>query len=251
MAAGLGGGGSVAITQPNPDNDFLGFCKSSYKLQNGDRKSSFTAHKQVEPWSRHPGAYAAAPYYLQCNAKSCAFRSNFLHTDVEVIWRKVFTSNAKGIKVRWRFLAKSHVLQKVVVKGQFSYKCLFCVFLGQSGGGGVYHGVDLYLDHINDQHRGQRLNDVVLFKTGCVNDRVVEDGEEFDINLFPGYGNGPHSGSPEEKKSDPHWLSDELLMGDPNKSEGRDDSMFSANEPWNEGLSDFHYRGEYDRTELE
>ena len=115
----------------------------------------------------------------------------------------------------------------------------------------MYHGVDLYLDHINDQHRGQRLNDVVLFKTGCVNDRIAEDGEEFDINLFPGYGNGVNSGSPEEKKSDPHWLSDELLMGDPNKSEGRDDSMFSANEPWNEGLSDFHYRGEYDRTELE
>lgn len=265
MAAGLGAsnshasGGAATAPQPCPDNEFLGLCKSSWKLQNGDKKGAFTAHKQVEPWSRHPGVYAAAPYFLACNAKSCLFRSSHAHTDVDLIWRRVFTSSAKGIRVRWRFLAKSHVVQKVVVKGQFSFKCLFCVFLGVvQGGGGVYHGVDLYLDHINYAHRGQKLNDVVLYKTGCVMDRVADDGEDFDINLWPGYGNavipcaGIKGDVQSRQKDGTEWLSDDLLMGDPSKSHnGRDDSMFSANEPWNEGLSDFHYRGEYDRTELE
>ncbi|KAI5361351.1 hypothetical protein Slin14017_G080840 [Septoria linicola] len=255
MAAGLGAPSSYQnvasqpqIAQPNPDNDYLGFCKSAWKLQNGDRKGSFAAHKSVEPWSRHPGAYAAAPSYLQCTGAKCAFRSNFTQPDVEVIWNKCFTIESKQLKFRWRFLAKSHVMQKVVVKGNYSFKCLFCVFQGAAqGGGGVYHGIDYYLDHIIENHRGQRMNDVVLYKTGCIIDRIAEDSDDFDINLWPG-SNVSAAADTERKGSE--WLSDDLLMGDPYK-EGRDDSMFSANEPWNEGLSDFSYRGEFDRTELE
>ncbi|GIZ38326.1 hypothetical protein CKM354_000174600 [Cercospora kikuchii] len=254
MAAGFGAPlypsatqSSVAIVQPTPDNDYLGFCKAAWKLQNGDKKNSFAAHKQVEPWSRHPGAYAAAASYLACSHGKCAFRSNFTHHDVDVIWNKCFTIEAKGVKFRWKFLAKSHVMQKVVVKGNYSFKCLFCALQGLQGGGGVYHGIDYYLDHVNEAHRGTRMNEVVLYKTGCIIDRVAEDTEDFDVNLWPASA-GPNTSETGRKGTE--WLNDDLMMGDPYR-EGRDDSMFSANEPWNEGLSDFHYRGEFDRTELE
>ena len=54
------------------------------------------------------------------------------------------------------------------------------------GKSGVYHGIDYYLDHIKEEHRGSRnMGDVVLYKTGCIIDRVAEDTEEFDINLWP------------------------------------------------------------------
>ncbi|KAF2207402.1 hypothetical protein CERZMDRAFT_102494 [Cercospora zeae-maydis SCOH1-5] len=254
MAAGFGAPlyptatqSSMAIVQPTPDNDYLGFCKAAWKLQNGDKKTSFGAHKQVEPWSRHPGAYAAAPSYLACTHGKCAFRSNSSHHDIEVVWNRCFTSEAKGIKFRWKFLAKSHVMQKVVVKSNFSFKCLFCAFQGTQGGGGVYHGIDYYLDHVNETHRGTRMNDVVLYKTGCIVDRIAEDTEAFDINLWPASA-GAATADSSKKKTE--WRNDDPMTGDPYR-EGRDDSVFSASEPWNEGLSDFHYHGAFDRTDLE
>lgn len=97
------------------------------------------------------------------------------------------------------------------------------------------------------------MGEVLLYKAQCVNDRVCEDSEEFDVNLFP-----PSAGADYQDRAS-HMLSDDLLglSFEPKErpmdgsSAGKQDSMFSANEPWNEGLSDFHYGGELDRTELE
>lgn len=222
---------STAIITPNPDNEFLGFCKGAWKLQNGDRKGAMTKKSEVDPWSRHPSANAAQ--YLSCLQPKCAFRSSFANANVEVMWNKVFIFEAKGIKLRWPFLAKSHVQQKVVVKHQYSFKCLFCVFLG--GQSGVYHGMDYYLEHILNEHRGRALGDVVLYKTGCINDRIADDKDEFDINLYPMALDNP------KEKAKSEYLSDDLMDPYWAKSEAND-SMFSPNEPWNEGLSDFHYR---------
>lgn len=243
---------STAVPTPNPENEYLGFCKGAWKLQNGDRKGSMSKNKDVEPWSRHPSAYAAAACYLACQQQRCAFRSSFSSQDVNVIWRKVFTMEPKGLKLRWSFLAKSHVLQKVVVKHQYSFKCLFCVFTtGQSG---VYHGMDFYLDHVSSAHRSERMSEVILYKTGCINDRVARDTDDFDINLFP------KTAADREReelagsgKKGEEWLSDDL-MNPGHFGAGRDsvanDSMFS-NEPWNEGLSEFHYGDKWDGVEID
>ncbi|SMQ55082.1 unnamed protein product [Zymoseptoria tritici ST99CH_1A5] len=247
------------IPTPSPDNDYLGYCKGAWKLQNGDRKA-LAKGREVEPWSRHPSSAAASMQYLSCVTKGCAFRSNIAHADTDVIWNKVFTFAARGLKLRWPFLAKSHVQQKVVVKAQYSFKCLFCVFMG--GKSGVYHGMEYYLDHIVDEHRGRALGDVVLYKTSCINDRVAENEEAFDINLFPldGGDGGGVLGGRDRAKSGDKWMSVADGPFDPNdvggnggwRSDGAHDSMFGSNEPWNEGLSDFKYRGELDRTsELE
>lgn len=240
----LHGSSSTAIPTPNPENDYLGFCKGAWKLQNGDRKSSFGKCREVDAWSRHPSSSAAA-YHLACNTNKCAFRSNFSNVDVNVIWSRVFAIPSKGIKLRWSFLAKSHVLQKVVVKHQYSFNCLFCVFL--TGRSGVYHGIDYYLDHVASEHRGSRgLGEIILYKTGCINDHKAEDTEEFDINLWP------LEEAAHKPRQQSEWLNDDLLWQEAGQSTGKEahDSMFGANEPWNEGLSDFHYRGSLD-VELE
>ncbi|KXT15535.1 hypothetical protein AC579_3404 [Pseudocercospora musae] len=236
---------STALPTPNPENEYLGFCKGAWKLQNGDRKSSFGKCREVDAWSRHPSS-ANAAHYLACNTNKCAFRSNFSHVDINVVWSRVFAVPSKGIKLRWTFLAKSHVLQKVVVKHQYSFNCLFCVFL--TGKSGVYHGIDYYLDHIASEHRGSRnLGEIILYKTGCIADHKAEDSEEFDINLWP------LEEAQHKPRQQSEWLNDDLLWQEAGHSTNKDakDSMFSANEPWNEGLSDFHYRGADDRTELD
>lgn len=237
------GSTSVNVPTPTPENDYLGFCKCAWKIQNGDRKGAMSKCRDVEPWSRHPTSAANAMMYLTCQSNKCAFRSNFTARDTDKIWERVITAESKGVRLRWAFLAKTHVAQKVVTKQQFSFKCPFCVFsCGQSG---VYLGVDCYINHISSEHRGKAISEIVLYKTSCINDRRAEDGEEFDINIWP----DESAVSKERQRGD--WSSDDVpWANDCGPKEGHD-SMFSTNEPWNEGLSDFSYRGEHDRTELE
>lgn len=248
---------SSTIATPNPDNDYLGFCKSASRLQNADRKA-LTKTREVEAWSRHPTPSANALHFLSCATKGCNFRSTIVHRDTELIWNKMLPE-WRGVRARWKFLAKSHVPMRRAGT-QASYQCLFCVF--QQGTSGVFQGAELYLGHVADQHRGTTLGDVVLYKTGCVNDRVcAEDELEWDINIYPSSSARPHGGMVKipglsadvvAQQSMPFNPEDYVFNGRTAKLEdNKYDSVLGANEPWNEGLSDFHYRGELDRTELE
>ena len=227
---------TAIVPTPNPENDYLGYCKAAWKLQNGDRKGALQKCKETDAWSRHPGASAAT--YLACTHNKCAFRST---VTAEGIWERAWNVPSKGLKFRWVFLAKSHVTQKVAVKNNFAFQCLFCCFLGEKGK--IYHGLTNYLDHISNEHRGRNLGEVILYKTLCINDHEAADDEEFDINLWP---------SSAEHPVDPKVLEssyDEPFPEFTRRATEANDSLF--NEPWNEGLSDFHYGGDMDRTELE
>lgn len=239
---------SVAIPTPTPENDYLGFCKGAWKLQSGDRKGALQKLRDNsnDAWSR-TGASRPNVFFLSCTHTKCAFAGNI---DAAKIWDRVWTSEARGVKMRWAFLAKSHVTQSKVKDGQFGYRCLFCVFT--EGRSGVYFGTDTYLEHVSGVHRGQGLGDVILYKCGAVADRVAEDSEEFDICLYP----LSQREAVERRKSG--VLADELMQpggvvpdfAAEKREEEPADSMFSANEPWNEGLSDFHWGGDVERSEL-
>lgn len=251
---------STTVYTPNYSNEYLGLCKSASRLQNGERRALDTRNREPDPWSRHPVPSGNALHFLSCANKACHFRSKFNHTDIEVIWNKLLPER-KGIRVRWKFLAKSHVPLKRA-GSEASYQCLFCVF--QQGGSGVYHGAELYLEHIANEHRGSILSEIVLYKTVCVSDRVcAEDDLDWDINLYPISGANPRAGiaatpglssnAGADQSSMPFNPEDYMSGGWKAKMEdNRYDSVIGANEPWNEGLSDFHYRGnDFDRTELE
>lgn len=226
---------SIGAAHPSTENNFLGFCKGAVKLQNGDRKGLNKCRDYM--YSAQSGVY-----YLACSVSKCAFAGKY---NPNIIWDKVWVDNAKGLKFRWPFLAKSHVLQKTVKQDQYAYQCLFCVYLGNATP--VMHGMELYFEHISQDHRGHAISDVILYKVGAIHDREAADSEEFDINLFPL--------SVEEfsrRKESNALLNDDLIQPDLKRSDTiAKDSMFS-NEPWNEGLSDFHYGGnsEFDYTSM-
>lgn len=236
---------SISVPRPAPENGYLGFCKNAIRLQNGDRKA-LEKRKEIHDAYSRTGYSHPSIQYLACTSSKCCFAG---YQKLDTIWDKVWTDESKGLKFRWAFLAKSHVMQKKAEDKQYAFQCLFCAYAGEPAQ--AFQGTDCYLEHVA-QHRG-RMGEVLLYKAQCVNDRVCEDGEEFDINLFP-----PAAGADYQDRAS-HMLSDDLLglsfepkeMPMDGSSAGKQDSMFSANEPWNEGLSDFHYGGELDRTELE
>ncbi|KAK4898192.1 hypothetical protein LTR27_004199 [Elasticomyces elasticus] len=230
---------SIAVPTPTPENQYLGFCKSAWKLQNGDRKGMHRCKELGDGYSRNGWAQPDV-FYLACASSKCAFAGK--HMNLDKIWTKVFVVEAKGLKFRWSFLAKSHVSQQRVKDQQYTYQCLFCVFLGEKSP--VYFGTDLYLDHVSS-HRGQALSEVVLYKAMGIMDRIAADDEDFDINLFP-------LGEQRTSRTQSMFLSDDLLgLPEVDKSsDGPKDSVHS-NEPWNEGLSEFHWGAETERVEME
>lgn len=221
---------SIIVPNPTHDNDFLGFCKGAARLQNGDKKALEKRKQLNEGWSHHSHAQ-----YLACCSNKCAFAG---HIDINVIMTKVWADEAKGLKFRWPFLAKSHVAQTKARNQQFSYQCTFCVYSGEKSP--VFHGTDFYLEHVQ-KHRGY-IGEVVLYKARCVNDRVCDDSEDFDINLFP------LSADETRARKASEVLADELKCINL-QFEGPDSKQATsgANKPWNEGLSNFHYGDELDR----
>ena len=209
----------ATIPNPNPENGYLGFCSGAVQLQNGDRKAMRQRKEFKDGWSQ------STVYFLACSGPKCAFAG---HVNVELIWSKVFKMRENhGIKFRWPFLAKSHVCQPKFKDRHFEYKCVFCVFSGMQAP--VIHGEDLYLDHVRQEHRGSRLSDVVLWKTGCVNDHICRDEEKFDINLFPLTGSEQAT----------IWkrngvLSNDLLVKMNGRSSNVEDSVFWSG-PWSQG----------------
>ncbi|KAK6443567.1 hypothetical protein LTR95_000394 [Oleoguttula sp. CCFEE 5521] len=229
---------SVSIPAPTQENEYLGYCKSAARLQNGDKKAFSKESEAVYAYSR--SAYSQPQnQYLKCASTKCCFRS---HMRIDLIWDKVWVDSNKGLKFRWTFLAKSHVSQKVVKEKQYVFQCLFCVYAGESTP--VFHGTNIYLEHVAE-HRGP-MGEVILYKAGCINDRIAEDNEAFDINLYP-----PTDPDGMVRRGT-HMLSDDMMaLTMKERAESVHDSVMGANEPWNAGLSDFHYGGGMDRAELE
>ncbi|KAK0271200.1 hypothetical protein LTR35_000170 [Friedmanniomyces endolithicus] len=227
--------GSIAVPTPTPENEYLGFCKSAWRLQNGDRKAVARCKEFNDGWSQ------SSVHYLACSSSKCAFAG---HINVDQIWDKVWTVDSKGLKFRWSFLAKSHVPQQKVKNHEYAYQCLFCVFLGAEKSP-VYFGTDTYLDHVSSSHRGQITSEVVLYKTKGVVDRIASDQEDFDMNLFP------LDAQEQGKRRMSAVLSDDLLkMPDPSEMDDAARDSVHSNEPWNEGLSEFQWDGDMKPAEL-
>ena len=154
---------------PTPENNFCGFCKGAWKMQNGYRKAMTIRNDYSQSAQSKAG--------LSCT--KCGYKCPF---NEDVLWNKVFTVSSQGIKARFSFLAKSHVPHRQLADSQYYYQCIFCVFMGLET---RKMNSKQYLDHIVLEHRGAKLSSVVLNRTKCVNDRICDDSEEFDINLFP------------------------------------------------------------------
>ncbi|KAK3708927.1 hypothetical protein LTR37_011257 [Vermiconidia calcicola] len=162
---------TVQWFSPGRGNNYLGFCKTAWKLQNGDDKAMIK--------SKDYSQSAQSKYhFLTCSKFGCKFRGQ----GQAVINNNVVTDANRGLKYRWAFLAKSHVMTKSMKNSEYAYLCVFCVYLGEQA---PCMNVAALLDHISHKHRGSDLNAAILERTRCASDRICKDSEKFDINLYP------------------------------------------------------------------
>lgn len=218
---------SLAIRTPTPDNIYLGLCKSAVRLQNGDKKAFERRREANDSWSQ------SSAHFLACATSKCAFAG---HIDTNEIMTKVFTVDKQGLKLRWPFLAKSHVPQQKVVDQNYVFQCLFCTFKGEPSG--LFTGTDKYLEHVVE-HRTES-SAIILYKSKCINDHVADDEEDFDLNLFP---NGPEEEQQRSRRASEMTIQSMDKMRASTEADTR-------SEAWNEGLSNFHFQDELDGREI-
>jgi hypothetical protein len=72
----------------------------------------------------------------------------------------------------------------MVTGRQYQFQCPICIYTHGHAEGRVWKGVDIYVDHVSS-HRGKEIPAEVLQKLNIVNDRITEDKDDFDINLYP------------------------------------------------------------------
>lgn len=159
--------GSSLLRLPTAENNYLGFCKGAVKLQGRMDSDAMKVSFDIRYMQ-------SRVEFLQCS--HCAFAGRVSRS-------RVWEENARGVRFRWTFLAKSHVPQSKATKESYTYQCQFCAF--QFPASAVIQGTDAFLEHIAS-HRGEPLTHAMLDRTRCVNDCFAEEqSEDWDINLLP------------------------------------------------------------------
>ncbi|KAI9810878.1 MAG: hypothetical protein M1827_005737 [Pycnora praestabilis] len=183
---------SLSVTTlPSSENGYGGFCKGAYYLQVGLRKEAVKLRNQSV-------SFQGEGYYWACASSKCAFEGRAIKKSGWVFDDTVRTSH--GIRYRWSFLAKSHIVPRKVQLRTCRYRCIFCASTSVEGGAPLFQKVADLMEHIL-QHCGQSLDYSILQRISCVSDRLAADDEGFDINLAPStpelaYGLLPSSSSP-------------------------------------------------------
>ncbi len=151
---------AFAYPEPSKENKYLGFCEgaSTFDITARPRLRG----ERVKNW------------YYGCPNRKCQFGMNEFAP-------AVFEPAAGGMKLRWAFLARSHVLKPNVKDNIYSYRCMFCVLTGRETG--VFAGVEHFLMHIAE-HRDDEMDNELLRRVECISGREAEDREFFAINLY-------------------------------------------------------------------
>ncbi|KAL8971132.1 MAG: hypothetical protein Q9183_001201 [Haloplaca sp. 2 TL-2023] len=159
-----------------------GFCKGAYKLQEHAKGAMELRNKS---WSllatSDPAQAMGQGYYWACSRSTCAFEGPAQRNGTEWIFDDS-VRESYGVRYRWSFLAKAHVLMPKAKNGKYDYGCVFCVYDGIECP--AFHGIKDFLAHVR-LHRGKPIPETVLQRIACISDRVAAFDEAFDVNLRP------------------------------------------------------------------
>ncbi|KAI9721012.1 MAG: hypothetical protein M1812_002491 [Candelaria pacifica] len=187
---------------PSPANNYAGFCKGAYKLQQDMRGAMRLSFRPV-------GTYTYSEFW---KCQKCLFEG-FVHGSERAkgFDTRVHAANS-GILYRWVFLAKSHAF-----KGRYGgrgggdtewYKCIFCVAEGTTTieDDQVFSGKEDLMTHLRETHTDRKPSEEILERTKCISGRIADEGEYFELCIPP-----PTDISDQEKSQQPHVAEADII----------------------------------------
>ncbi|KAI9700626.1 MAG: hypothetical protein M1836_001993 [Candelina mexicana] len=164
---------------PSPANNYSGFCKGAYKLQQdipGAMRLSF----------RPVGSYTYSEFW---KCQKCLFEGAVHGTEKKRGFDTRVHEAGNGLLYRWVFLAKSHAF-----KGRYGgrgsgdvewFKCIFCAAEGEREEE-AFAGKEQLMQHLKEVHAETRPREEVLERTRCVFGRRAGEGEYFELCIPSG-----------------------------------------------------------------
>jgi len=167
---------------PAESNDYLGLCKSAWRMQVGQDVSA------VITGQRPIGGLYQSVKYIVCSQSGCRFegratRGSHAH---EAIDRTVIRFSDQ-VHFRWKFLMRNHVQTRS--KDSISFGCVLCsspLIAAASGMLPVFDGERAFLQHIQEAHvgEGQWPEGHAAFRAGCVVSKGYPDDDNWDLLLL-------------------------------------------------------------------
>ena len=158
----------------SPAEEYFGFCKGAHLMQSGEdgmklrnQSVSFTGQNNYWTCSNSMCCFEGLAVPKKDENKKTSFGF-----DEEI-------REAHGMKYRWSFLAKSHVMLGNSKTG-YDFQCAFCMSQGTPPS--RIKGDKNFIQHVAT-HQGQTPNDLRMPRLEYIVGRKASDWEKFDVNL--------------------------------------------------------------------
>ena len=153
--------------------DLGGFCEGACALRTGN-KGMILRNQST--------AFTGQSHYFGCSNKKCSFEAPAVRSNKQwTLEDAIYT--AHGVRYRWSFLAKSHVVPSHrIEKSNYDYQCVFCSARGEEPK--VSRGASAFIEHVGS-HRGDRRNPFGMHLIKAEFGRTALEEETWDVNLLP------------------------------------------------------------------
>ena len=154
-------------------SDYGGFCKGAWNLQTGI---------QGMVLRNQSAAMTGQSQYWACCSSKCSFEGGAIKKSKEWSFDDSICE-AYGVRYRWKFLAKSHVVPPPrVIDRNYDYQCILCSAQGMEPA--KVRGENAFIEHVS-QHRGDKRNPFGMHFIVAEFGRVALEEESWDVNLLP------------------------------------------------------------------
>ncbi|KAM5434674.1 hypothetical protein MferCBS31731_006620 [Microsporum ferrugineum] len=191
---------------PTEENNYAGFCKGAWRLQNSMKNSFRIDNRPVgmymlqSSWHCSKCSFEGIVQESKFSGKAPVLSSMLGPVKTSIIQgmrvlqmfdQTVRLHGPSGNRYRWIFLAKSHVEcrpSKPTDKVVCGFGCIFCSAQNH-GPAPIYGNLDTFMEHLRE-HGGRgyawdrkKPSQPLLDWTRCILGRIADDSEDFDINI--------------------------------------------------------------------
>jgi len=201
---------------PAESNDYLGLCRSAWRMQVGQDVSAIKIRQRATG-----GLYPSVRYYacsrFRCHFEGRVVRDSSGHDSID----RTVTRFSDQVHFRWKFLMRCHVQARSNVT--VSFGCVLCsspLVADSSEILPIFDGERAFLQHIQEAHvgEGQWPEGHARYRAGCVVSKGYPDDDNWDLLLLDWDGISSPHGAPQDLQHSELERLDGADLHDPGES---------------------------------